>query len=59
MTIYFDAKVTVLAEAIKHHVKEEEQRGGMFATARSAGMDLQALGEQMKARKAELARSRK
>ena len=28
---YFDAKVTVLSEMIKHHVKEEEQPGGMFA----------------------------
>lgn len=53
---YFDSKVTVLSEAIKHHVKEEEQRGGMFAKAREAGMDLQALGEQMKARKRELER---
>ena len=32
---YFDAKVTVLSEMIKHHVKEEEQRGGMFAEARA------------------------
>jgi hemerythrin superfamily protein len=28
---YFDAKVTVLSEMIKHHVKEEEQPAGMFA----------------------------
>jgi hemerythrin superfamily protein len=54
---YFDARVKVLSEAIKHHVKEEEQRGGMFAEAKSAGMDLQALGEQMKARKDELTKS--
>ena len=51
---YFDAKVKVLSEMIKHHVKEEEQRGGMFAEAKSAGMDLVALGAQMKARKNEL-----
>ncbi len=51
---YYDAKVTVLSEMIKHHVKEEEKRDGMFAKARSAGMDLQALGEQLAARKAEL-----
>src|SRR5882724_2099185 len=25
---YYDAKVKVLSEMIKHHVKEEEQRGG-------------------------------
>ena len=51
---YFDAKVKVLSEMIKHHVKEEEQRGGMFAEARDSEMDLVALGEQMKARKREL-----
>ena len=51
---YFDAKVTVLSEMIKHHVKEEEQRDGMFAKARASDMDLQALGEQMATRKAEL-----
>ena len=39
---------------IKHHVKEEEQPGGMFAEARKSEMDLDALGEQMAARKAEL-----
>ena len=54
---YFDAKMTVLSEAIKHHVKEEEQRGGMFAEAKEAGMDLRALGEQMKTRKDELMRT--
>lgn len=51
---YFDAKVTVLSEMIKHHVKEEEQRGGMFAEAKKSDMDLQALGEQLSARKKEL-----
>jgi len=51
---YFDAKVTVLSEMIKHHVKEEEKRGGMFSEAREAGMDLQVLGEQLKERKQEL-----
>jgi len=51
---YFDARVIVLSEMIKHHVKEEEQPGGMFAEARKSDMDLDALGEQMAARKAEL-----
>ncbi len=51
---YFDAKVTVLSEMIKHHVKEEEQRGGMFAEARDSELDLVELGEQMQARKGEL-----
>jgi hemerythrin superfamily protein len=51
---YYGSKVKVLSEMIKHHVKEEEQPGGMFAEARKAKMDLQALGEQMAARKGEL-----
>jgi len=51
---YYDARVKVLSEMIKHHVKEEEQPGGMFAEARKSRMDLGALGEQMAARKAEL-----
>jgi len=51
---FYDAKVTVLSEMIKHHVKEEEQPGGMFAEARKSDMDLAALGEQLAARKAGL-----
>ncbi len=52
---FYDAKVKVLSEEIKHHVKEEEQRSeGMFAQAREAGLDMDALGEQMAARKEEL-----
>jgi hemerythrin superfamily protein len=51
---YFDSKVHVLSEMIKHHVKEEEQRGGMFAEAKQSDMDLAALGAQMAARKKEL-----
>jgi hemerythrin superfamily protein len=51
---YFDARVTVLSEMIKHHVKEEEQPGGMFAEAKKAKMDLKGLGEELSARKMEL-----
>ena len=51
---YYDARVKVLSEMIKHHVKEEEQPGGMFAEARKSGMDLVALGAEMAARKGEL-----
>ena len=51
---YFDSKLTVLSEMIKHHVKEEEQRDGMFAEAKKSEMDLELLGEQLQARKAEL-----
>jgi hemerythrin superfamily protein len=54
---YFDSMVKVLSEMIKHHVKEEEQPGGMFAEARKSDMDLDALGEQMAQRKAELEES--
>jgi hemerythrin superfamily protein len=56
---YFDAKVTVLSEMIKHHVKEEEQPGGMFAEAKKSDMDLLALGERLMARKEELQASAK
>jgi len=52
---YYDAKVKVLSEQIEHHVEEEEKRmEGMFAQARKAGLDMDALGEQLAARKAEL-----
>ena len=51
---YFGSKVKVLSEMIKHHVKEEEQPGGMFAEAKKSNMDLDALGEQLASRKAEL-----
>ncbi|PZQ50243.1 MAG: hemerythrin [Novosphingobium pentaromativorans] len=52
---FWDAKVTVLSEEIKHHVHEEEMpKEGMFAQARAADVDLDALGAQMAERKAEL-----
>ena len=51
---YFDAKVTVLAEMIRHHVDEEEKRDGMFAKARQSDMDLAGLGQRLASRKAEL-----
>jgi hemerythrin superfamily protein len=51
---YYDAKVSVLSEMIKHHVKEEEKPGGMFAKARAADMDLKEIGTRIKARKQEL-----
>lgn len=51
---YFDSKVKVLAEMIRHHVGEEEQGDGMFAKARASGMDLKSLGQQLQARKDEI-----
>jgi len=51
---YFNAKVKVLSEMIRHHVQEEEKPGGMFAEARKSGMDLDDIGERLKARKATL-----
>ncbi|MBL8544943.1 MAG: hemerythrin domain-containing protein [Hyphomonadaceae bacterium] len=56
---HWDAKVKVLGEMIKHHVKEEEQRGGMFAKAKQADLDLNELGAEMKARKDELMKQSK
>jgi len=51
---FYDAKVKVLGEYIKHHVKEEEQPGGVFAQAKKGDEDLDAMGERLKARKQEL-----
>ena len=54
---FYDAKVKVLQEQIEHHVKEEEkQQDNIFQQARATDVDLEALGEQMAARKAELTR---
>jgi hypothetical protein len=39
---------------IKHHVEEEEERGGMFAQARKAGVDLAALGKRLAGEKKKL-----
>jgi hemerythrin superfamily protein len=51
---FFRARVNVLGEMIKHHVREEEKPGGMFATARKAKMDLKTLGQLLAERKSEL-----
>ena len=52
----FEAKVTVLSEMVKHHVKEEERFGGMFSKARRSNMDLYAVGALLEARKKQLDR---
>jgi hemerythrin superfamily protein len=54
---HYDAKVMVLGEYIRHHVKEEH--GEIFPKARKSGVDLKDLGARIRARKAELMPERK
>ncbi len=48
----FEAKFRVLAENIRHHIKEEEDK--ILPKASDAGIDLDDLGEELLARKNEL-----
>ena len=48
----FDAKFTVLCEYVKHHVKEE--RNEIFPKAKKSDLDLDAIGQELEARKMEL-----
>jgi len=45
----FDATLAALGEYVDHHVKQEQR--GMFAKARTAGLDLAELGAEIAARK--------
>jgi len=49
---HFDAKFTVLAEGVRHHIKEEEN--DMLPKARDLEIDFKALGEKMERRRKEL-----
>ena len=45
----YDAKVSVLSEQVAHHVGEEE--GTMFQKVKESGIDLNALGEEIRIRR--------